>query len=71
MRQEFHRNQDPAARAAHLNRLSARVERNEARLDALEQGEPPPQIPAPGPLPDTTPDDDPGDLTLYYENGKA
>jgi hypothetical protein len=61
MAQEFYRNQNPSERGAKMNALVDRVSGVEVRVDALEAG---------GVSP-TSPALDPGDLTVYYENGKA
>lgn len=57
----FHRNQNPADRQRLMNRMADQVDDHEERLGAIEQGGVSPTAPAA----------DPGDLTVYYENGKA
>lgn len=61
---QFHRNQNASERVQRLNDLGDAVDNHELRLTAIESG-------APLPPPDATTADDPGDLTVYYENGKA
>lgn len=60
MAQEFFRNQNLGERTWRLNRLSDRVDEVEEAIQALAQsgGDP-------------TAVFDPGDLGVYYENGKA
>ena len=56
----FHRNQNAAERTAKLNQIDHRLDRVEVTVEALQQ--------------DASGDSnvyDPGDLTVYYENGKA
>jgi hypothetical protein len=61
MSQDFHRNQNPSERVARLNGMVDRIDNVEVRVGALESGGVDPSAPAL----------DPGDLTVYYENGKA
>lgn len=58
---DFYRNQNPSERVAKLNVMSDKVCEVEVRVEALEDG---------GVSP-TAPGVDPGDLTVYYANGKA
>ena len=60
MAKDFHRNQNPSERVALLNGMSDRVDGVEERVGALEQT-----------APIDSPAFDPGDLTVYYLNGKA
>lgn len=60
MAQDFFRNQNASERTWKLNRLSDRLDDVEDAIEAL--------VEAGG---DTTAVFDPGDLNVYYQNGKA
>jgi tetrahydromethanopterin S-methyltransferase subunit B len=60
MADKFHRNQNAAERTKQLNQIVEDVDQVEERVDNLEE--------AAGA---SNPAYDPGDLTVYYENGKA
>lgn len=61
MADRFFRNQNQSERTSRLNSLAECIDDVEGRVEDLEAqtgGAPPPSY-------------DPGDLTVYYENGKA
>jgi hypothetical protein len=58
----FHRNQNPAERMRLMNAMADKVDAVEDRVDAIEAS----IVPAGG---GATPAYDPGDLTVYFDNG--
>jgi len=70
MAERFFRNQNAHERVQRLNDLGEAVDNIDARLTAIEQTGTP--LPSTSPLPDFgLGTEDPGDLSVYYENGKA
>lgn len=57
----FFRNQNPHERVGRLNQVAVRLALAEDRIEAVED------VAGTG----SGPASDPGDLTVYYENGKA
>lgn len=66
---EFSRNDMPHMQAMKLNSLASRVYFDKDRIDTVEAKVALLDGQAPGS--DPLPTGDPGDLTLWYENGKA
>lgn len=60
MAERFFRNQNVHERTARLNQLADCVDEVEERVETLEAA-----------APEDSPAYDPGDLTVYYGNGKA
>ncbi len=64
MANEFHRNQNASERTVKLNAIIDRLDGVEDRVDAIELGGVASGDGTATPI-------DPGDLTVYYANGKA